>query len=52
MSIKNHKALLSKGWVHIQTINACLWIEWLHNEFEIEGILDQIESLSKMQHVV
>jgi hypothetical protein len=47
-STQQHNTLLADGWVHTQTINACLWIEYLHNEYDVDGILEQIESLSKM----
>lgn len=38
--------LLAEGWKHTQTINACAWLENLHNECTYSAILDEIISLS------
>lgn len=40
-----HNALILDNWVHTATMNACMWIEHLHNESKNWN--DEIKSLSK-----
>lgn len=45
-----NKALLSDGWKHTQTIDPCVWIEYLHNKCEDIDIVDEVKSLSNTLH--
>ena len=46
-SLKFHKELLREGWVHTSTINACLFIEYLHNDCSSEDLKQEVSNLSK-----
>lgn len=40
--------LLKDDWKHTQTLDACCWIQYLHNNCEDVDVLDEIKSLSKV----
>ena len=39
--------LLNEGWVHTQTLNACVYIQYLHNDCEEDSLIEEIRSLVK-----
>lgn len=39
-----HDELISDGWVHTETIDACRYIQYLHND--CEEVIDEIMKLS------
>ena len=39
--------LIKNGWKHTQTLNACIWIQFLHNDCENVDLFDEVKSLSK-----
>jgi len=39
--------LLNEGWVHTQTLDACVYIQYLHNNCEDVDLIDEIRSLIK-----
>ncbi len=39
--------MLDDGWVHTQTVDACVYIQFLHNKCEDVDMIDEIKSLSK-----
>ena len=41
-------SLISEGWKHTQTLDACVWIQHLHNNCEDVDLLDEVKSLSKV----
>ena len=47
---ESHNDLINNGWVHTQTIDACKWIEFLHNSCNEYKIFNEIESISKIPH--
>lgn len=44
-SINLHEKLISEGWKHTHTLDACVYIQYLHND--CDNIVDEIKSLSK-----
>jgi len=40
--------LKSDGWKHTQTLDACVWIQYLHNNCEDVDLFDEVKSLSKV----
>jgi hypothetical protein len=40
--------LKSNGWKHTQTLDACVWIQYLHNNCEGVDLFDEVKSLSKV----
>lgn len=43
---KQNYELLKRGWTHTHTLDACLWIEYLHNKCNNIELLEEINSLS------
>lgn len=41
------KGLESQGWVHTQTLDACTWIECIHNECNEFDVMDEPKALTK-----
>lgn len=41
-------SLIKDGWKHTQTIDACVWIQYLHNNCEDVDLFDEVKSLSKV----
>jgi len=41
--------LLSNGWEHTATLDACKWIEYLFNQTEAEDIIANVYELSNSQ---
>ena len=41
------KKLIKDGWVHTQTLDACIFIQYLHNECIEADLIDNIKSLTK-----
>ena len=39
-------SLIKEGWKHTQTLDACAWIQFLHND--CEDLFDQVKYLSKV----
>ncbi len=39
--------LKKDGWVHTQTLDACVYIQYLHNDCEDVDLIDEITSLIK-----
>jgi len=39
--------LIKNGWKHTQTLDACIWIQFLHNDCENVDLFDEVKSLSK-----
>ena len=44
---RRHPELVKDGWVHTQTLDACAYIQCLHNDCEGGSLIDKINSLSK-----
>ncbi len=40
--------LLKEDWKHTQTLDACVWIQYLHNNCEDVDLYDEVKSLSKV----
>jgi hypothetical protein len=40
-------SLINEGWKHTQTLDACVWIQYLHNDCEDVDLFDEVKSLSK-----
>ena len=40
--------LLKGGWIHTQTLDACVWIQFLHNNCEDGDLFDEVKSLSQV----
>lgn len=47
---KEHNDLLYNGWIHTQTLNACVFIEHLHNDCDNESLLNKIDSLKEQDN--
>lgn len=45
---KLNMALVIEGWKHTQTLDACTWIQFLHNDCKDINLLDEVKSLSKI----
>jgi len=45
---KLHLTLLNEGWVHTNTLDACLYIQHLHNECKNVDLIKEIRSLTKL----
>ena len=43
-----NKELLKEGWKHTQTLDVCVWIQYLHNNCEVVDLYDDVKSLSKV----
>lgn len=41
-------SLISEGWKHTHTLEACGWIQYLHNDCEDVDLFDEVKSLSKV----
>jgi hypothetical protein len=41
-----HEKMIVEGWVHTQSLNACVWIEYLFNQAEPEDIIAEIRELA------
>ena len=41
-------SLISEGWKHTQTLDACVWIQYLHNDCEDVYLFNEVKSLSKV----
>jgi hypothetical protein len=39
--------LVKGGWVHTQTLDACVYIQYLHNDCEEIDLIDEMKSLTK-----
>jgi len=39
--------LLNEGWVHTNTLEACAYIEYLHNRSEDDDLIEEIRSLNR-----
>ena len=39
--------LKKEGWVHTQTLDACVYIQYLHNDGENVDLIDEMKSLIK-----
>ena len=52
LNIKESKRLDSElksdGWKHTQTLDACLWIQYLHNNCEDVDLFHEVKSLSNV----
>jgi hypothetical protein len=47
-SAKNkHKELIDDGWIHTHTLDACVFLEYLHNKCEAEDVISEVISLAK-----
>jgi len=44
-SEKKHDSLIAEGWRHTQTLDACVWIEFLCNLCEDVDIINEINEL-------
>ena len=42
-----HNKLISEGWVHTQTLDACIFIEYLHNHCDEIDLIEEVNSLTK-----
>jgi len=42
-----HNELINDGWVHTQTLDACCYIQYLHNDCEEVDLIDEMKSLTK-----
>ena len=40
--------LLKDGWVHTQTLDPCVYIQYLHNECEDVDLIEEIKTLTKL----
>lgn len=38
--------LIEEGWVHTSTLDACVYLQYLHNECEDVDLYDELNSLS------
>jgi hypothetical protein len=38
--------LFKDGWIHTKTLDACLYIQYLHNECEGNDLIEEIQSLN------
>ena len=51
LNIKESKrlndSLIKEGWKHTQTLEACVWIQFLHNDCALVDLFDEVKSLSK-----
>lgn len=45
-SQKFGKSLKKDGWIHTQTLDACTWIQYLHNDCKEQDLLNEIMALS------
>jgi len=45
-TLKEHQ-LLNEGWAHTQTLDACVYIQYLHNNCEDVDLIEEIRSLIK-----
>ncbi len=43
---KQNYELLKRGWKHTHTLDACTWIEYIHNNYEFIDVHEEIKSLS------
>ena len=41
-------SLIKEGWKHSQTLDACVWIQFLHNDCEDVDLFDEVNSLSNI----
>jgi hypothetical protein len=41
-----HDELISDEWIHTKTLDACIYLQYLHNECDNEDISDEIMSLT------
>ena len=41
-------SLISEGWKHTQTLDACVWIQYLHNDCEDVYLFNEVKSLSNV----
>ena len=52
LNIKDFKrlndSLISEGWKHTKTLDACVWIQYVHNNCEDVDLFDEVKSLSKV----
>lgn len=52
LNIEEHKrlndSLIREGWKHTQTLDACVWIQYIHNNCEDVDLFDEVKSLSKV----
>lgn len=39
--------LVKNGWVHTKTLDACAYIQYLHNDCEEVDLIDEIKSLKR-----
>ena len=39
--------LIKDGWVHTQTLDACCYIQYLHNDCDDVDLIDEMKSLTK-----
>ena len=39
--------LLKNSWKHTETLDACVWIQYLHNECGDVDLFDEVKSLSR-----
>lgn len=42
----DHSVLVDNGWTHTHTIDACIWMESIHNNKNNKHILNQVNGLS------
>lgn len=42
-----HNELIKEDWIHTHTLDACAYIEYLHNYCKDEHLIDEIKSLTK-----
>lgn len=40
-----HDKLKSEGWNHKHTIDACCWLEYMHNRCDVSDYQNEVESL-------
>ena len=45
--LRLEEELLKDGWVHTQTLNACVFLQYLHNFCDAEDLVDEMKSLTK-----
>lgn len=41
-------SLIKDGWKHTQTLDACVWIQYLYNDCEDVDLFDEVKSLSSV----
>jgi len=46
-AIKIREELINNGWVHTKTLDACVYLQYLHNNCEEVDLIDEITSLIK-----